>query len=332
MLSAITAGQALAQGEQPVSLDWSAPDGCPTASDVRAQALRLLAGPPIPAERNVVAVARVTRAETGRWRVDISMSSASAQGKRSLDADTCSGLAEATALIVAIMVDPDRASVAASRPSASANVSSAVASSSSAAPAAPVLSAPPPPVPSRDRPVRARSAGATPRWGASARSLVDIGTLPDTAVGVGVGLAAVVGHLRSDVALNVFPGRTYTFPSAGGAGADMSAWSAAGDFAYVTRLGPSQLALGGGAEVTYLSAMGVKGAAPFAPRSGSLVWPALRADAALTIPTVGPVFLRLEAVALAPLRRPTVDIDPIGVVHQPSTLAGRLGVGVEVEF
>jgi hypothetical protein len=180
--------------------------------------------------------------------------------------------------------------------------------------------------------VPVRGVGVTPRWVAGARGLVDTGTLPDPAVGVAVGLAAVVGHLRSDVGLNVFPGRTYTFPSAGGAGAEMSLWSAAGDFAYVIRVGRTELALGGGAEVTYLYATGVKGAAPFVPHSGSVVWPALQADAALTIPAVAPMFLRLEANALAPLRRPTLNIDPIGVVSQQSPLAGRVGAGVEVQF
>jgi hypothetical protein len=161
---------------------------------------------------------------------------------------------------------------------------------------------------------------------------VDLGTLPDTAYGVAVGLAAVVGHLRSDVTLNVFPDRKYTFPTTAGFGAEMSLWTAAGNFAYVTRIGRTELALGGGAEVSDLEARGVAGAAPSIVHQGSEVWPALRASAVLTTPLVAPVFLRLDAGVVAPLRRPSFRVDPIGVVHQPSLPAGRLGAGVEVQF
>jgi hypothetical protein len=42
--------------------------------------------------------------------------------------------------------------------------------------------------------------------------------------------------------------------------------------------------------------------------------------------------LRLDADAVAPLQRPTLRIDPVGVVYQPSPLAGRMGAGVEVQF
>jgi hypothetical protein len=161
---------------------------------------------------------------------------------------------------------------------------------------------------------------------------VDFGTLPDTAFGIEVGLAAIVGHLRSDVALGIFPGRTYTFAQANGAGADMSLWTAAGNLSYVTQVGRTELALGGGAEVTYLHAVGVKAGAPFTSIPGSANWPSLRAGAVLTTPIVAPLFVRLEADAVAPLRRPTFVIEPHGVVHQPSWLTGRFGAGIEVRF
>ena len=73
-----TATRARGDGQDPVGLEWTAPDGCPSADEVRAEALRLLAGPPIGPERRVEAVARVTRAESGRWRVTLSMASAAA--------------------------------------------------------------------------------------------------------------------------------------------------------------------------------------------------------------------------------------------------------------
>jgi hypothetical protein len=163
---------------------------------------------------------------------------------------------------------------------------------------------------------------------------VDFGTLPDAAYGVSVGLAAVLGHLRSDAAWSIFPGRTYSFSGANGAGAgaDMSFWTAAADLAYVVQVGRTEIALGGGAEVTHIDAAGVNTSAPFDGLRGSRSWPALRAEGALTTPLLAPVFLRLEADAVAPLSRARFVIDPIGVVHQPGALTGRLGAGIEVQF
>jgi hypothetical protein len=138
--------------------------------------------------------------------------------------------------------------------------------------------------------------------------------------------------VRSDIVLNILPGHTYTFPSTGGFGAEMNLWAAVGKFAYVTNVGPTELALGGGAQVSHLDARGVKGAAPSVAYSGSVNWPALQAGAVLTTRVVGWVSLRLDADAVAPLQRPVLHIDPVGVVYRPSLPAGRLGAGVEVQF
>jgi len=309
-----TATRARADSQDPVGLDWTAPDGCPSADEVRAEALRLLAGPPIGPERRVEAVAHVTRAEGGRWRVTLAMASAAAHGQRSLETDSCATLAEATALIVAIMVDPDRAGAAASAP---------------ASPPAPIS----PASPAANAPsLRPNGTGVRPRWAAGASGLVDFGTLPAPAVGGALGLAASVRRFRTDVSFGVFPARTYAVSSAADVGAEMSSWSAAGTFAYVTPIGFTELALGGGAEVTHLSAVATRANAPFSGVPGSATWLAPRVGAGITVPIFAPLFLRLDADAVVPLRRPAFVVDPLGTVYRPAAVGGRFGAGVEMQF
>jgi hypothetical protein len=326
---------ARAQAQDPVALTWKAPPDCPTEDAVRSEALRLLAGPPIAADRRVVASAQVVHLATGRWRVEVSMSSATAEGRRSLEAGTCSGLANATALIVAIMVDPDRAGAAAAAPAASTT------SPAPASPPPPVVQPPPaaaalppsaPAPPPVDAPGSRPSPIGPPRWAAGAWALVDTSTLPSVAYGVGGGVAVLVWHLRADAAVGFLPPSTYGVSTESGVGAEMSLWAGSLDLAYVFSRGPLELALGAGAEAAHISAVGVALKEPVVGVPGSATWPALRAGGTLTAPIYKPIFLRLSAEAVAPLERPRFVIDPLGTVHQPSAVAARLGVGVELRF
>jgi hypothetical protein len=329
-----TAGVARAQGEEPVSIAWTAPDGCPSGGEVRAEALRLLAGPPIRPDRRVAANARVVHLATGRWRVDVSMSSATAEGKRSIEASTCSGLADATALIVAIMVDPDRAGAAAAAPK-STTPASPPPPASAPAPTAPTPPPPPPPAPAiapADRPLPTPAKAEAPRWAMGSWFVVDSSILPSAAFGAAFGLAAMAWHLRADVAFTILPDRTYVVSSESGVGADMSLWAASGKLAYVVPVGPVELAMGGGAEITHISATGVALSAPLVAVSGGATWPSLRAGATLTTRIYKPIFLHIEGDAVAPLERPAFVIDPLGSVHRPSAVTARLGAGVEWRF
>jgi hypothetical protein len=307
--------RARAESQGPVVLTWTAPAGCPREDEVLAEALRLLAGPPIGPERRVEAVARVTRVESGRWRVALSMASAAAHGVRSLETDSCSTLAEATSLILAIMVDPDRAGAA-----ASASDSPAPTSESPALP------------PSHASSLRPYGTGVRPRWGVGVSGLVDFGTLPAPAVGGAIGLAAIVRRFRADVSFGIFPARTYAVSSAADVRAEMSSWKAAGAFAYVIPIGSTELALGGGGEVTHLSAVETNANAPFSGVPGSATWLALRVGGGITVPIVAPFFLRLDGDAAVPLRRTTFVVDPLGTVYRPAAVGGRLGAGVEMQF
>lgn len=92
--------------EPPLTLDWQAPAGCPDAAGVRAMTLDLLrqqqqGEAPPPLDVRVV----VTRAGD-RWQASLALRSPLGRLDRTLSANQCPLLARATALIVAVHLDP----------------------------------------------------------------------------------------------------------------------------------------------------------------------------------------------------------------------------------
>jgi hypothetical protein len=94
-----------AQSDAGLVLTWTAPDVCPSQAAVEAEIARLLGGPPASSANRLFRVrAAVTRGAL--WQVVLDTSSEEGSGHRTLEATTCDGLANATALIVALMIDP----------------------------------------------------------------------------------------------------------------------------------------------------------------------------------------------------------------------------------
>ncbi len=100
----------LAHG-QPVSgldLEWEAPDSCPSSTDLRASIRQLLGSTPGPyANTNVSVRATAGEESSGRWLGTLETRSGPNTGKRTLRAESCKAVAGATALIIALMIDPD---------------------------------------------------------------------------------------------------------------------------------------------------------------------------------------------------------------------------------
>lgn len=98
--------EASPDGAVPVSLRWSAPPGCPREQDVVDQIRRMLANRRVTTSRSVVAK---IRNDNGQWHAVLEMSSEESRSTRELEASSCAALAEATALIVAVSIDPELA-------------------------------------------------------------------------------------------------------------------------------------------------------------------------------------------------------------------------------
>jgi hypothetical protein len=90
-----------------LALTWQAPATCPTAADVEHQFVRLLGGAGrVASGKHITATAAVRTTSPTRWILDLSTVLEGAAGKRSLSGDSCSSVASAAALILALMVDP----------------------------------------------------------------------------------------------------------------------------------------------------------------------------------------------------------------------------------
>lgn len=283
-----------------LTFTWNAPETCPSRAQVQAELTRLLGGtiPMAPGDDLEVRAS----VEHGRvWSVVLATRRAGrAEGRRSLEAPSCQSLAEATALIVALMIDPD-----------------AVAAHSKEARPEPAPVTPPPSVV-----VVPESPGAT-TFLVSIHTQTRLGTLPGVDVGLGLG-AGIVGRrwmlvvrgtygLRRDQVANLS-----TEPDAGGrfnilTGALSGCFDLIqGRFAF----GPCALA-----EAGWVSAKGYGADAGY---SKSAPWVALGAGGFLSLMLGRHLEAALNLDVLVPLWRPSyVFAGTSGSVFQ----APPVGVG-----
>jgi hypothetical protein len=90
----------------PLTLDWSAPASCPSRARVLDQVITVLGRSS--ASRATVSVAAVVESTPrGKWRVRLVLASAGESGRRQFEAESCEAAADATALIVALAIDPN---------------------------------------------------------------------------------------------------------------------------------------------------------------------------------------------------------------------------------
>ena len=297
------AGQALAQptGAGRLLLKWSAPAECPSLAELHATIARLLGGTVyLPAGRTIAVKAVVTQGQT--WQLDLETGS-EAQ-RRTLRAESCAELAEATALIVALMVD------------------------------ARVVSAPQGPT----RPPSVAVARAPAALDATSSSLrlgllgaAAFGILPGLDAGIGGSLALVYGAWRFDLRVSYGLSRDQTVTAATPPGA-FGSFNYTGATAGVCRnIARVRIELGACAdvEVGVLSAHGHNVTEELSARTAWLgVGPAgflaLRAGR-LTFP--------VRAALLLPLVRPEFMFNHVdGSVYRVASLSGKVSVGAELHF
>ncbi len=93
-----------------LGLTWVAPPSCPPAAEIEAQFARLLGGAARPAtSRRITAVATVQQAGGRSWAVRIETTIDGDAGVRALEGDSCWAVASATALLLALTIDPGAA-------------------------------------------------------------------------------------------------------------------------------------------------------------------------------------------------------------------------------
>jgi hypothetical protein len=350
MLGAIPA----AFGEQPSSAvvwDAASPE-CPDQAYVRRAVDQLLGGDgPAPAAR-VEARAHVSHA--GQWQVKLTIVRDGTTGERAIESSSCRSLADATALIVALTIDPER--VAANRPTPNPGGADAGSTAPPAPatepgtpdaavttpppPPAPALPPPPPPPPAltpppppTPTPTPAPPPNSPPFPPSSVALLAsfagDIGTLPQPAPGLALGAALLFRTFRVEGYGAFWPSQTAHAPTAPTFGGDVSLADGGIRACWLPVHGRLELAACPGLELGDLHGQG-KGVRSPAPNDG--VWFAATALARATwrlAPSFG-VFLDLGLVI--PFIRDQFALDQIGTIHQAGFVEGRASIGPELRF
>ena len=312
---------------EPVALSWEAPAECPSRESVVATVRRLVRAMP---EKPLPAQVRVTRAGN-RWTAAIE----TPNGRRTLDAESCSVLAETVSVIIAIAVDPDAinqvgdspafdeqsrdapASPDAQRPDATGRAARREAPTVSAAPTADALGEDP-------------FKGASERWttGLSLRALFELGILPGPAFGGTLAVRAERGIWGLEL------GASALLPQEGEHNDDSRIggtlwWFAGHALGCVSpRSAVSAVSWDAclGVELGQLSGTGF---GVDVPRTGRAVWFGPLTTAGARFP-LGSSFSFEGRLGLAlPLPRPPAfGLDGFGEVHRPEAVSGRAELGI----
>lgn len=324
-----------------VSLTWQAPAGCPDAAAVRrALAGYLGEGPSAEAGAAVRAAARVTQGG-GAYRLVLRTQTASGVSVRETTADDCAVLVDATAVIVAIAVDPSTVlgrGDAAPKP--------VEPEPTEPEPIEPVLVEPEPiepeptePGATEPAPILAAEAPvpvpppAPPRvrYGVRVGGGVDLGVLPGVAGGLRVATAAFGRAWRAELRGDFWFPRTATV--ADGIGARVSLWSLGARGCGV--LGVARVGL----EFPLCAGL-ESGAMRGDPRGDRIATPTpsrrfwLAADGSAGIAWAPWRFLALvlQAELVVPLVRTGFRVGEELEVHRAGPVAGRGMLGVEARF
>ncbi|MDF2697352.1 MAG: hypothetical protein K0S65_5735, partial [Labilithrix sp.] len=193
--------------ELPLKLRWEAAETCPEASFVVRRVAELVEGRPRPMTE-VLATARIHRARSGRFELALAVHTTNGDDERSIDAPSCSPLAEASAVVIALAMAPAEPPRDTTPPRPSTETTETTRPPETERPAAPTLT--PPSRPSESPPSGiGLGIGLGPTLGA--------GILPE--LGSGLALSAALRHrgLRLGVLGTVWLRQRSTFTGEAGA-------------------------------------------------------------------------------------------------------------------
>lgn len=290
-----------------LKLTWMAPAGCPSGEDVRTATLRGADTGSVRGSGVLEADARVEQQQANGWKVRLRTRRGTSTGERDIEASTCNGVADATALVLALaLVPPGMAPIEPSTP---------------AAPSAPR--------PEKDVVVRPAATTSSHALALGAALAGDASTLPATAVGGSLSIGWTPGRFRleadarrwasqSQTVTGSDAGARFTLTSVGGRGC----WAA-------LRTRSFDLSPCAGADVHVVDAQGF---GADANRSAAAQWTTIAGGALGRVPVTSWLALRARVEAFVPLSRPTFVVDGEGPVHRPPTVGAAASFGAELLF
>jgi hypothetical protein len=284
-----------------VRITWTAPTECPTTADVSASVGHLLGQPPaLPEGRELEVKARAERKQARLWIGSVETRYGATVGNRAFEAESCRAAADATALIVALMIE-----------------------------AAPTIEAAPPPA---SPPAEAARSSLTVSVGPT--TALDVGTLPAPTAGAGVRAGLTFGRTSFDLAAVAWAPISTTIagtdPPVGGTFRFFSA-----SLAVCPTLAAGRFALGacGAAELVQVRG---RGSGVSVPYENAYAWMSVGAGALARLRVSRHLSIPLRLSAMVPLAHPSFVLKGVveaqGQVYSPSPILGRAELGIDVVF
>jgi hypothetical protein len=294
-------------GRSMIELSWSAPEGCPTVEVVEQRVERIL-NRPLEAEQQALTVKAVVSpaSDTRSWSVMLESTSGQRRASRTLEAASCDELASATAVFLAILIEPDQG-----------------APEPQSAPApAPAPNITVPRAPAKREPARF-ALGVT----ASIRSA----GLPTWAAGGGVHGALSWQALRGSVGVSGWLPVDETIEGSENQGASLQLSSGYAKLCWQARTAPLVPAVCGGAELSVLRGRGF--GPDVRPQSATALFGSLLGGGTLRLRSTEHLAVLLEADALVPLgdRQVVLAGGAPAQIYQPSW-GLQLACGAEWSF
>jgi hypothetical protein len=156
----------------------------------------------------------------------------------------------------------------------------------------------------------------------------DVGSLPGVAPGLGAAFAVHAGPQRFEIGVGIWPGRAVALEDRrGGLRANLVAGTAGACRSLVAR--PIELAPCAAVEIgrVHGESFGVT-----SPGEATALWIAARGGGALFWAPIDGAGLALRLDAVVPLVAPRLVLGGVGAVHEPSPVAARGSLGVELRF
>jgi hypothetical protein len=314
-----------ADAGEAVSLTWQAPAGCPDRAAI-LERLRSLLVVSKASSGQVTARGTVIGSSAGTWELNLETVQGERTWKRTMQSASCDELADAAALIIALVVDPDLMTEAQTNPGA-------VTREPPPPPAVPTPAVPPAaPVVAVQEPEQLDTRRTPIAFVVGGAAVADLGSLPGVSFGAELALGIRIAHLQIDLLGTAFPSTStevVTNPPRGGnfsligGGARGCYWAPSPAWAW---------GLCAGAELGNMRGEGF-GTTAFTAAEDRL-WVAGRLGAFATYSLAKSLAFRASLEGLVPVTRPTFELANVvpATVHQPSAVSGRLQVGIEAHF
>jgi hypothetical protein len=302
----------------PLDLTWEAPAGCPDSAFVIRRVEQILRGHPAEPV-TVVARARVSGPTDGRFHLSLTIHTAGVEETRSIDAASCSALAEASAVVVALAIDPSRdgarLEVGGTEPSA-------------IPPALPSKDVHTRPVHRETPPITAAPKAPATRIALGVGGAVVTGMLPSAKGGVVASATLRLRRFRVGVLGSYWLRQTASFDRTAGASFDML--EVGGFGGYLVPFGRLAFGPTGSIELTRVrvSGFGIR-----EPQASTTVWPTVVVGGRVEARVASWLGLFGAPDLLFPIGAPAFSLTTAGEnvrLHEPSPFSLRLSLGIEI--